>query len=229
MPLNYRHMEGFGVHTFVLVNAAGKETLVKFHWKPTCGGWLAGWLGGWLAGWRCWGSTCVVRQRVALGSRAAARLSHACSAVSPSIPPPRCLCTLRCLAPPVTPFSSHLPCAAGVKFLLEDEAVVVGGSNHSHATQDLYDSIARGDYPEWQLLIQTMDPAVSCGWRGMVCIAGRGRASRLPGWLAGWLAGWLGCCLAGHCSACSVHSVLLCISLITCPFPCPAARQRLRV
>ena len=30
-------MEGFGVHTFVLVNAEGRETLVKFHWKPTCG------------------------------------------------------------------------------------------------------------------------------------------------------------------------------------------------
>lgn len=43
VPANYRHMEGFGVHTFVLVNAEGKETLVKFHWKPTCGeaGWAA--------------------------------------------------------------------------------------------------------------------------------------------------------------------------------------------
>lgn len=43
---------------------------------------------------------------------------------------------------------------AGVKNLLEDEAVVVGGSNHSHATADLYDAIAAGDYPEWKLLIQ---------------------------------------------------------------------------
>ena len=37
VPLNYRHMEGFGVHTFKLVAACGKETLVKFHWKPKCG------------------------------------------------------------------------------------------------------------------------------------------------------------------------------------------------
>jgi hypothetical protein len=37
IPLNYRHMEGFGVHTFKLVAACGKETLVKFHWKPKCG------------------------------------------------------------------------------------------------------------------------------------------------------------------------------------------------
>lgn len=48
----------------------------------------------------------------------------------------------------------------GVKNLLEDEAVVVGGSNHSHATQDLYDAIAAGDYPEWKLYIQVaMDSA----------------------------------------------------------------------
>jgi catalase len=37
VPANYRHMEGFGVHTFLLLNASGKETLVKFHWKPACG------------------------------------------------------------------------------------------------------------------------------------------------------------------------------------------------
>jgi catalase len=65
VPLNYRHMDGSGVHTFTLVNKAGRKTYVKFHWRPTC----------------------------------------------------------------------------GVKCLLEDEAVVVGGTNHSHATKDLYDSM----------------------------------------------------------------------------------------
>jgi catalase len=30
-------MEGFGVHTFRLVNAAGAGSLVKFHWKPIAG------------------------------------------------------------------------------------------------------------------------------------------------------------------------------------------------
>lgn len=83
VPLNYRHMEGFGVHTYTLINKAGKVLYVKFHWQPTC----------------------------------------------------------------------------GVKNLLEEEAIQVGGSNHSHATQDLYDSIAAGNYPEWKLLIQTLDPA----------------------------------------------------------------------
>lgn len=47
----------------------------------------------------------------------------------------------------------------GVKNLLDDEAVIVGGKNHSHATKDLFDAIAAGDYPEWTLFIQTMDPA----------------------------------------------------------------------
>jgi catalase len=84
IPLNYRHMEGFGVHTFKLVNREGREQYVKFHWVPKC----------------------------------------------------------------------------GVKCLLEDEAVTVGGTNHSHATKDLYDSIAAGDYPEWTLCIQVMDPAM---------------------------------------------------------------------
>ena len=30
-------MEGFGVHTFRLVNARGETSLVKFHWKPVAG------------------------------------------------------------------------------------------------------------------------------------------------------------------------------------------------
>lgn len=82
VPLNYRHMDGFGVNTYTLISKDGKAHYVKFHWKPTC----------------------------------------------------------------------------GVKCLLEDEAITVGGSNHSHATKDLYDSIQAGSYPEWKLFIQTIDP-----------------------------------------------------------------------
>ncbi|MFD4631151.1 catalase [Streptomyces sp. NPDC058284] len=37
IPRSYRMMEGFGVHTFRLVNAEGATTLVKFHWKPKLG------------------------------------------------------------------------------------------------------------------------------------------------------------------------------------------------
>lgn len=37
LPRSYRMMQGFGVHTFRLVNAAGEGTFVKFHWKPKLG------------------------------------------------------------------------------------------------------------------------------------------------------------------------------------------------
>jgi catalase len=37
IPRSYRTMEGFGVHTFRLVSASGKTSLVKFHWKPVAG------------------------------------------------------------------------------------------------------------------------------------------------------------------------------------------------
>jgi len=37
IPRSFRFMEGFGVHTFRFVNAKGKSTFVKFHWKPKLG------------------------------------------------------------------------------------------------------------------------------------------------------------------------------------------------
>jgi catalase len=37
VPRSFRFMEGFGVHTFRLVNHAGAAVFVKFHWKPKLG------------------------------------------------------------------------------------------------------------------------------------------------------------------------------------------------
>jgi catalase len=37
IPRSFRFMEGFGVHTFRLVDAEGRSTFVKFHWKPAQG------------------------------------------------------------------------------------------------------------------------------------------------------------------------------------------------
>jgi catalase len=37
IPRSYRMMQGFGVHTFRLVNAKGESNFVKFHWKPKQG------------------------------------------------------------------------------------------------------------------------------------------------------------------------------------------------
>jgi catalase len=37
IPRSYRMMQGFGVHTFRFVNAAGESNFVKFHWNPLAG------------------------------------------------------------------------------------------------------------------------------------------------------------------------------------------------
>jgi len=37
IPRSVRMMEGFGVHSFRLINAAGQSTFVKFHWRPELG------------------------------------------------------------------------------------------------------------------------------------------------------------------------------------------------
>ncbi|WP_022880604.1 catalase [Gryllotalpicola ginsengisoli] len=37
LPRSYRMMQGFGIHTFRLINEEGVTSLVKFHWKPRLG------------------------------------------------------------------------------------------------------------------------------------------------------------------------------------------------
>ncbi len=37
IPRSLRMIEGFGIHTFRLVNARGDSTFVKFHWRPVLG------------------------------------------------------------------------------------------------------------------------------------------------------------------------------------------------
>ncbi len=37
IPRSLRMMEGFGIHTFRLINQSGKSTYVKFHWRPKQG------------------------------------------------------------------------------------------------------------------------------------------------------------------------------------------------
>lgn len=43
LPRSYRMMEGFGVHTFRLINEAGESSFVKFHWKPKLGTHAVAW------------------------------------------------------------------------------------------------------------------------------------------------------------------------------------------
>lgn len=45
----------------------------------------------------------------------------------------------------------------GIKNLTQDQAEQIQGKNFNHATQDLYDAIEKGDFPQWELLVQIME------------------------------------------------------------------------
>ncbi len=44
----------------------------------------------------------------------------------------------------------------GIKNLTQKEANEIQSTNFNHATQDLYNAIEQGDYPEWELFVQFM-------------------------------------------------------------------------
>ncbi|HEX8916752.1 MAG TPA: catalase, partial [Humisphaera sp.] len=83
IPRSYAHVEGFGVHTFRLVNAKGTSRFVKFHFKPV----------------------------------------------------------------------------KGVKSLVWDEAQKIAGKDPDFHRRDLWASIERGDYPEWEMGVQVVEEA----------------------------------------------------------------------
>ena len=45
----------------------------------------------------------------------------------------------------------------GIRNLTQEQAEEIQGKNFNHATQDLFDAIEKGDYPEWELLVQIME------------------------------------------------------------------------
>ncbi|WP_051239601.1 catalase [Pontibacillus halophilus] len=51
----------------------------------------------------------------------------------------------------------HWEPVQGIKNLTQEEADELQGKNFSHATQDLYESIEEGNYPEWELCVQLME------------------------------------------------------------------------
>ncbi len=50
----------------------------------------------------------------------------------------------------------HFKTKQGIKSLTEKQASEIQATNFNHATQDLYESIERGDFPEWELCVQIM-------------------------------------------------------------------------
>ncbi len=83
IPRSFRFMEGFGVHTFRFVNAKGKSTFVKFHWKPKL----------------------------------------------------------------------------GMQSVVWNEALKINGADPDFHRRDMWNAIQAGDYPEWELGVQTFDEA----------------------------------------------------------------------
>ena len=81
IPRSFRFMEGFGIHTFRLVDAAGKATYVKFHWRPK----------------------------------------------------------------------------QGLQSVVWNEAVKINGADPDFHRRDLWDSIQKGSFPEWELGLQVFD------------------------------------------------------------------------
>jgi len=81
IPRSLRFMEGFGVHTFRLVDAKGKSTYVKFHWKPKL----------------------------------------------------------------------------GMQSVVWNEALKLNGADPDYHRRDLWNAIEAGEYPEWELGLQTFD------------------------------------------------------------------------
>ena len=81
IPASYRHMQGFGVNTYKMVNAEGTTVLVKYHFHPRC----------------------------------------------------------------------------GVASLTQAEAENVQGKDLGSASKDLFEAIARKDYPQWDMFVQIME------------------------------------------------------------------------
>ena len=78
LPRSLRMIEGFGVHSFRLINEAGESTFVKFHWRPKL----------------------------------------------------------------------------GLQSTLWDETVKISGADQDFHRRDMYDSIAAGEFPEWEFAVQ---------------------------------------------------------------------------
>ena len=47
----------------------------------------------------------------------------------------------------------------GIRNLSAEEASAIQAKDFNHASRDLYEAIERGDYPEWDLYVQILDPA----------------------------------------------------------------------
>ncbi len=59
----------------------------------------------------------------------------------------------------------HFKTDQGIKNLTGQEAQAMKGKDPDHATRDLSDSIARGEFPSWTLYVQIMTPKEATDYR----------------------------------------------------------------
>jgi catalase len=59
----------------------------------------------------------------------------------------------------------HLKTDQGIKNLAREEATCLSGENPDHATQDLIEAIAKGDFPSWTMAMQIMTPEQAQDYR----------------------------------------------------------------
>jgi catalase len=52
----------------------------------------------------------------------------------------------------------HFITQQGIENLTNEESMKIAGENPDHATEDLYEAIEKGDYPQWDVYVQIMTP-----------------------------------------------------------------------
>lgn len=52
----------------------------------------------------------------------------------------------------------HIKSNQGIKNWINESSIRMAGENPDYATQDLYESIERGEFPSWNVYVQIMDP-----------------------------------------------------------------------
>ncbi|MBE3041276.1 catalase [Candidatus Bathyarchaeota archaeon] len=52
----------------------------------------------------------------------------------------------------------HIKTRIGIKNFDRETATKVAGENQDYLVADLYGAIEKGDYPEWKVFVQVMDP-----------------------------------------------------------------------
>ena len=59
----------------------------------------------------------------------------------------------------------HFKTEQGIENLTREEATRLAGENPNNATNDLYDAIAKGDFPSWKVCVQIMPAKDAAGYR----------------------------------------------------------------